>query len=385
MKVLALADIHLHGEGFETSQYKALMTATELLAPKNIDLVVVCGDIYDTVSTAQQRLAFKNFLDTCLTHCPVVVLRGNHDQRGDLLTFHGLKGSKGTCYVIDKNPEVVELKHLNLNIYGLPHISLPALAQNQDVKTDMTEAGRGILSDLLKTWSKDIKSSDSVSLALFHGVVAGAQLDNGYIPRANGIYVTNKQLDSLGCPVACGHYHAYQKVAKQAWYSGSPSRNSFGEAEGDKGCLVFEHNGTKWLNPEFVSLNPNKMALLTAHWLAGNKSLDEVPYKLYVSGFFTDDSILDTGTRYNGYHVRLRYHVPVDELAEATEALPRLLEHFESADELKVERIIEHNNVARCADMANTPTVVDGLKIWLEQSGRVSEDYLPLYYSTVHN
>jgi hypothetical protein len=304
-----------------------------------------------------------------LTHCYVIVLRGNHDQRGDLLTFHGLKGNKGTCYVIDKTPETVKISHLNLNVYGLPHISLPALAQNLDVKTDMTEAGRSVLNALLKTWSKDIKSSNNVSLALFHGVVAGAQLDNGYIPRSNGIYVTNKQLDTLGCPVACGHYHTYQKVAKQSWYVGSPARNSYGEVEGDKGCLVYEHDGKKWLDPEFISLNPQRMELVEYRWQDGQW--------LGLKECSTYDTL--------GALVRVRYHVPVDQLAEATEALPNLLEHFENAAETKVERIIEHTNVARCADMGNTSTVADGLKIWLEQSGRFSEDYLPLYYSTVHN
>lgn len=364
MKILALADIHLSGEGFGTPQHEAIMKIpNSLIEERGIDLVVVCGDVYDTVSTVNQRLAFKRFLDGCLDYCPVVVLRGNHDQKGDLAAFDGLQGVHGECHVIDDRPDYRHIRGLGLDIFGLPHIGLANLAQLHDSKGQAAEDGREALQAILTHWVDVMASSSAPSLVLLHGVVAGAQLDNGYIPRDNGLHVTAGQLDALGCPVLCGHYHKHQQVGQQAWYVGSPARNSYGEAEGDKGCLIIEHDGQQWLEPEFVSLDPQRMVLVEYRWQAGEWC-----------GIKEASSHDIMGAR-----VRVRYHVPEDELAQATEALPSLLEWFEAAAEVKVERIIESVTVARCADMAQAQTVEEGLFVWLEQGGRNPDDYLPTF------
>lgn len=363
LKVLAIADIHLTGEGYNTPQYIALNNALEVIE-KDIDLVVVVGDVYDSVSTVQQRSAFKEWVVKCLNKCDVVVLRGNHDQRGDLGSFlSNTKGAMGNCYVIDDRPNKIYLENLDLDIYGLPHIGIGQLmGYGNNNGEDLNKVGNHYLDSVIKGWALEIKESKHKSLCLFHGVVSGAKLDNGYIPRDNGIHLTKKQIESLRCPVACGHYHQYQKVAKNAFYSGSPARKNFGESDGDKGCLVYEYKDNEWLEPVFHSLNPQKMLLAECVWKDGHWEYDR---------HYKQDEIKNAV-------IRVRFKINIDQVSEASASIKLIEDKFKSADSIKLERIIESVVASRCSDIAITQTIKESLVIWLQQSNRDPNDFIHL-------
>ena len=263
MKVLAIADIHLRGEGLGTPQAEALDRTVQIVHERNVDLVVVAGDIFDTVSTASQRLAFKQFLDSCLEQAEVLVVRGNHDQRGDLSVYDGLS-MDGHEVRVDELPQYRAFA--GLKTYSIPHCSTAKLAAVIDKKGEASELAKQHLDQIVQEYANDAARTTVPCIGVFHGVVSGAALDNGFIPRDNGLHLTSAQLDKLGFPVICGHYHKHQQVAEQAWYVGSPTRNSYGESDGDKGVMLFEHDGHRWLDPEFISLNPEPMLLYEAIW-----------------------------------------------------------------------------------------------------------------------
>ena len=185
-------------------------------------------------------------------------------------------------------------------------------------------------------------------------------LDNGMIPRQNGIHLNLDKLVTLGCPVVGGHYHRAQNVAAeqggQVWYSGSLTRQTFGESEGDKGVLLFEYKNGAWKEPEFISLDPTPMVLIDAIWEG--------------SGFCTDPT--PEGTyQIEGARVRFRYRVKQADLATVDLAWVR--ETFKAAKELKIEQIVELTTAVRSEAMKEAMTVEDCLKVWLESKGLESE------------
>lgn len=377
MKVLCLADIHLRG-GHGTEEADALMKVAHLAHEKQVNLVLVNGDIYETISTPEQRLVFRDFLETLTSSIfgiDVVVLRGNHDQAQELSLFDDLYGK----VQVSETPERFEVA--SLQILTIPHFNAGALALQQENLDDLNEKGTDVFSQILDDYFQKVRSHDGPSIVAFHGTVSDAALDNGYIPRQNGIHLNLARLTTLGCPVVGGHYHRCQEVGgpgTNVWYSGSLTRQTYGESEGDKGVLLFEYEDGAWKQPEFISLNPTPMILVEGEFLeiaSGTGSY--FSWWVDLNGKHLEEISPET---FAGAKVRFRYRVRQQYLAAVD--LTLIQEKFAFAKELKIEQVVEVSTAVRSEAMVQAETVEDCFRVWGESKGleeQLLDDALNLY------
>lgn len=373
MKVLAVADIHLQG-GFDSEEARALAKTVEIATSEQVDLVLVNGDIYEARSTVEQRLVFQRFIkDLDVNNIPVVVLRGNHDEAGDLLIF----ANDDSCMVHEQPG--LELIHTNgqtLQVLTVPHFNAGAIALQEETVTDLEETATSVFSRILDGLFQNVRSYDGPSLVAFHGTISGAALDNGYIPRQNGIHLNLDRLVAIGCPVIGGHYHRCQEVGYEGsnvWYSGSITRQTFGEADGDKGVLIFEYTDGQWQRPRFVSLNPTPIILIDAEFMETCGGTDTY-FHFYGEGpeglCWNDEA---AKPHYRGAKVRFRYRVKQSHLAMLD--LDPVINFFKEAEvnEFKTEQIVEVTTAVRNEEITKVESVEDCFRVWAEAKGESGE------------
>lgn len=377
LKILFAADIHLNG-GFETEEAQNLLRIANYAVENKIKIIVIGGDIYESKSTAEQRLVFKEFVDiltsrndlTISDNTEIIILRGNHDEKDDLKIF-----SSPWVYVAEK-PEFFELYGLSgkqLQIHCLPHFNAGAVALQMQDQAELGEIGTNLFDKIIDDIFQKVHNHNGPSMVVFHGVISGASLDNGYIPRQNGIVLNGPKLSAIGCPVVGGHYHTHQEVYPNVWYPGSITRQTFGEAEGPKGFMVFEYgepNQTtdpnvascdmlypdQWMTPQFIELPQASMILIEGEW-----------HDRYMEWY-------DAGTKglmlqglvehYRGAKVRFRYRVKQEDIA--TIDLSGLEPIFSQAKEVKWEPIIEFSTAIRSVEMQEAESIPECLEAYMK-------------------
>jgi len=365
MKVGFIADIHLQG-GFESKEAKALEEAGFLFRKQQVGIVCVCGDIYEGVSTEEQRLVFKNFLERfSANNIPVIVLRGNHDTPKELLINH----QDDLVHVFEK-PGSITIKQYNMQkkieeyvyLSIIPHFSAGAVALQSGNISEFGDKGTNLMVDILNKMYQDINNQEHPSLVLFHGTVSGAMLDNEKIPRTDGIHLPLSVLETLGVPVVGGHYHKKQNVGGKVWYPGSITRQTWGEYQDDKGVLIWEHNGENWLpEPEFHSLNPQPMVSVQAEFVDGkfidSESKEEIDL----------DKLAPEGTK-----LRFRYSVKKEEVHNLPSDLKEKLQAIDPT--AKIEKRTITAEVVRNKEILDSTTVDDSLRVYYKGRGLADKE-----------
>ncbi|WCL51456.1 metallophosphoesterase family protein [Leptospira sp. GIMC2001] len=355
MKVGIIADIHLQG-GFESKEAIALDKARNLFREQEVDLVCVAGDIYEGVSTEDQRLVFKEFLDGVNQFgARAIVLRGNHDAPKELLINH-----QSEYVTVFEKPGTLTVSlrdgsHIFLGV--VPHFSAGAVALQSENLTEFGEKGTSLMIDLLNKMYQDFNNQKHPSMLLFHGTVSGAKLDNDNIPRHNGIHLPLSVLETLGVPVVGGHYHKLQNVGGSVWYPGSITRQTWGEYKDDKGVLIWEHNGTSWeKEPVFHSLNPQPMVSISAEFVDG-KFIDQQ----------TKEEINLQNIAEAGSKVRFRYTVKAEEVHSIP---PEFKAQLQAIDpDAKIEKKTIHQISVRNAEIMEATGVEDSLRVYYQGRG----------------
>lgn len=221
MRLVHFADTHL---GFKQYQrmtstginqreadvartFSALIDQVIALAP---DLVVVGGDIFHVPRPSNPAIihAFKEFsrLTQSLPNTPVVLVAGNHDtprstDTGGILRLFQPLG----IHVVDREAQRIAFPALNLSVLAVPDV--PGLIRP---KFDPDPAAR-------------------FNVMVLHGEVQG-------MPNHGHASATEISDDEIQSPswdyIALGHYHVYQELAPNMYYSGSTdytSSNPWGE------------------------------------------------------------------------------------------------------------------------------------------------------------
>ncbi|EMK02906.1 hypothetical protein LEP1GSC166_1870 [Leptospira kirschneri] len=292
------------------------------------------------------------------------MLRGNHDKPSDLKIFESQVES---VEIIEfEKPGSIRLwfdssLQKDLLVYAIPHFSAGALALKSGSVEEMNSTGTELFTDLLENAFQKLRQHNGPRLVLFHGTVSGAKLDNDRIPRQNGIHLPLAVLESLDCPVVGGHYHKPQNVGGKVWYSGSITRQTWGEAEDDKGVLIWEMDseGNWFPEPVFHSLNPVPMITVNAEW--NGESLVDKSTNLEIDpSSFASDSKL-----------RLRFDVSEN----LVHTVPKdLVSRFRNSAELKIEKTILTTTAVRSEAMVSAITIEDSLRVWLEAKGKTMEE-----------
>lgn len=272
MRFIHTSDWHLgktlEGHSRIEEQEKFCEDFIKLVEEKNIDLVIIAGDIYDTYNPPAQaeRLFYKTVskLADNGRRC-VFIISGNHDNPERLSAAIPLAHDQGIIILGKPNSstnkrkyekfEITEAKEgcTKLNISGeqVVIVSLPYPSEkrlNEVIKDNESEEKRQI------SYSKKVGEifteleqnfgDDTVNIAVSHIFVVGGESSDSERPIQLGgsLLVDKRDLPEKADYIALGHLHKPQKASEyyNAYYSGSPLQYSKDERAYAKGANIVD-------------------------------------------------------------------------------------------------------------------------------------------------
>ena len=234
-----------------------LVWLLETIERKNITVLIVAGDIFDTGTPPNYALEmYYNFL-TKLTCKDIIITAGNHDSIATLKAPKQLLKALNVHVITsgDENEdEIIEIKDdgkLQAIICAVPFlrdyvVRKSLSAQSKDEKEfSLTEGIKSHYNDIFKRAKEMIDKDDIPIIATGHLTTVGSKASDS----EREIYIGGTldiDSDFLGKNfdyVALGHLHVNQKVGvEHVRYSGSPIPLSFSEANSQKkvNIITFE-------------------------------------------------------------------------------------------------------------------------------------------------
>lgn len=245
MRILHTADWHLgidlHKVSLIEDQRYFIRQLEKILVEEDIDLVLIAGDVYDTLLASKEAIELYNEAMNmmCLKlHKQVIIIAGNHDSPVRLASCADLLAPMG-LHVIGKIEEKIQgLRFGDTVVYPIPFFH-PHTVRNVYQAEDITtpeEAFRVIVEDLRPQMKKEDKH-----IVMAHTFMAGSSVcESDRFAEAGGAELVNSAVFKDFDYVALGHLHRHQKAGDNAAYSGSPLPYSFSEAGHKKQVLIYD-------------------------------------------------------------------------------------------------------------------------------------------------
>lgn len=300
-----LADLHLGKSVLEQSmiedQRYILENIIDIVKDRNIDLMLIAGDVYDKgIPSVEAVNLFSSFLTKLYKiGVKIFVVAGNHDSR-DRLSFgnelfvdnsiyiEGVFNGKLRC-------EVVEDDYGKLNIYMLPFVK-PA-----DVRRYYPDSEINSYDDAVRCIIENTKiDTNARNIIILHQFVTANGVE---VDRSDSESISLGGIDNVDVSifdkfdyVAIGHIHGAQKLIRDTVrYAGSPLKYSFSEVNQRKSVSIIEFNVKNDIKIELVELNP----LRDMRVIKGpiDKLLDKEIYSFgnrddYINAIITDDDYI---------------------------------------------------------------------------------------------
>ncbi len=273
MKILHTADWHLgkYLEKYSRLDEQALFIdeLEDICNSQNIDLIIIAGDIYDTVSPpiGAEKLFFSALKRLSLNGSrPIIIIAGNHDSPQRLFSPTPIMDEFGIFIKTDlynitptgnyNNFKVtrsgkgfieIEINNERAVIVTVPYITEklldniiftdiePALQQEQ-----FSTKVKVLLDELAESFLEDTINILVMHLFAINGIETESERK---IQSIGGTYAVDPNIfPSKAQYVALGHLHRLQKVSNKnnclAYYSGSPIEYSQTESNHKKGVIV---------------------------------------------------------------------------------------------------------------------------------------------------
>lgn len=201
---------------------RAYQTAVDDILTRGVDLVVHAGDVFHHTrpSWAAIRAFVRQTRRLSEAGLPLLVIGGNHDTprlRTSGSVFSVLElALPGTRFVTGYEQEGVEFPALDLLVTAIPH---------------------GKLVDPLGPSA--VPAPGVRNVLVTHGMVAGLKLKGRpHEPGEEDVadFLLGEDFDYI----ALGHYHVFDRVRANAWYSGSTERTGWGDEDVDPGYALVE-------------------------------------------------------------------------------------------------------------------------------------------------
>ncbi|MFJ6752666.1 MULTISPECIES: exonuclease SbcCD subunit D [unclassified Streptomyces] len=262
MRLLHTSDWHLgrsfHRVSLLTAQRAFLDHLVETVRDREIDAVLVAGDIYDR---AVPPLSAVELFDDALHRLaalgvPTVMISGNHDSARRLGVGAGLMQHAGIHLRTDPadcaTPVLLADAHGPVALYGLPYLE-PALVR------DALGAGRADHTEVLGAAMDRVRADlaerpeGTRSVVLAHAFVTGGAVSDSERD------ITVGGVDSVPAAVfdgvdyaALGHLHGCQTLTERIRYSGSPLAYSFSETDHRKSSWIVDLDAAGAVHAERV-------------------------------------------------------------------------------------------------------------------------------------
>lgn len=268
-RVLHTADWHLgknlHDQDRHEEHRRFLIFLLDTIKGKNIDALIVAGDIFDSTSPPPTalRLYYEFLAEVYHTSdCSIVVTSGNHDSPAHLEAPKEVLKALN-IHVVGVIPQRLEEALILLPSSEKPKLAIAALPflRDKDLRTSnlgqtQEEIRKNIQEGIRKRYhdigdaAATYQSAGIPLLATGHLTVLGAgksdsERDNIHIGGLG--VVTADVFPDLFSYVALGHLHRPQHVGNKGHvrYSGSPIPLSFSESSDRKEMRLLEFSGGK--------------------------------------------------------------------------------------------------------------------------------------------
>lgn len=237
MKLLHTADLHVGDSrnlpNYLERQRRMLAWLGSQARQNDIDLLLIAGDVFDSkYLMARERDMFLEWLlqndrDAVTHRYWTIMTSGNHDVIEDDYTH-----LRGLRMLAERNllQRTLIIEHAQtLRIGDCEIVALPYANYHAD---ELADAVRSLRADAVPNGS-----SARYCVVMAHEAIAGAVNESGTY-RAKGPTID----DSLDVTYwALGDIHKpFQQMAPNAWYSGSPIQNDFGDVSRERGALLVD-------------------------------------------------------------------------------------------------------------------------------------------------
>lgn len=235
--VLFLGDSHFD-EGSRFDECIAVHDRIANIARDNgVDLVVHCGDVFEGPRTASlaERAAFRAWAQRITETATLVVIRGNHDPRGELAEmakflpkFRAIEQSDVLFLPYGSEGRTIALAGIAWPNRAQLLATAPSRA---DGEASLAEALRG----LFRGMRTELDAHHGPKFAAAHAMVRGSLTSAGQPLVGCDVEIGQEDLALLGVElVVLGHIHKGQTFSvgeTEIIYTGSPRRTAFGEVE----------------------------------------------------------------------------------------------------------------------------------------------------------
>lgn len=256
MRILHTGDWHfgrtLEGRSRMKEQEDFVEELVRIVHDQKIDLVMMAGDVYDSVNppAAAEQLFYEAAARLTEGGTPLVVIAGNHDQPERVSSVTPLVARQGITLVGLPVAEAVTVQAVRTGeiakIAALPYPSEARLNELLAAEGDEEELRRAYSARVGMLMRKLASSftPETVNLAMSHiYVLGGVESDSERPIQVGGAYTVDPSALSVGAQyTALGHLHRPQAVKGEGMirYSGSPLAYSFSEAGQAKSVSIID-------------------------------------------------------------------------------------------------------------------------------------------------
>ena len=266
MKILHTSDLHLgknlSEESFYEDQKYILDEITSIIKDKQVNVVMIPGDIYDkSIPSSEASMLFDKFLtNLAKMDVKVLITSGNHDSN-ERLSFGSKIFNEFNIHIVTSYEGNIEKISIDdVDFYLLPFLKPFHIKHLMDEKEYENINNSN---DMMK-WIIDREKIDKnrKNILLTHQFV----MWNGKLPEqcdSESISFNNVgTLDAIDANlfddfdyVALGHIHRPQTIKRETIrYSGTPLKYSFSEVNDKKSVAIIDTDNIN--NIELVELKP---------------------------------------------------------------------------------------------------------------------------------
>ena len=249
MRILHTADWHLgktfRGVSLLEDQQHVLDQVFEEIIERNIQVLIVAGDVYDKPSPSEASVAlFSSFVERVYleTTAAIIIIAGNHDSGQRLGAFTKLYDRKRILIrgklEIEENPLILEDDHGPVAFSALPYGEI--FAARRAFEDESIRSPEDVLRHEVDA-ARALRPKDGRWVIVAHAFVTGGMPSESERKLSVGTVETvSSSLFEGADYVALGHLHRPQTAGHETVrYSGSPLAFGFDEADTVKTMTVF--------------------------------------------------------------------------------------------------------------------------------------------------
>ena len=367
IRLLCIGDLHIReGEHLDDVE-RCLAFAVQVANERDAHGVLLAGDAFEGKSSPAERGLLADALANLATDSgsgrrPVIVIKGNHDQAGDLGVY-SLHPDVTVC----ERPRVVRLQNprcvTSVDVLCVPWPERAYLAAAGHAGEAGEQAGSAALAAMLRATNATRGDIDHPLVVLAHLQVLGAMTSSAQPLIGRAIEAVLGDLQDLGAAaVLLGHVHKPQQLALGVEYVGSLTCHDFGEEDEAKRLVlltVHDDGAAEW---ESIPVPCRRWATVEAAVFESSEGPPYVAESLDGMKWISPPSLPNGARWMDGANIRYRYTCTEDDQHLFDHA--EIERRFAVAHTLKIVPVVERAARVRAADVAAARTVEEKLAAW---------------------